>query len=136
VQVSKGVLFEDRQGQMYVGTAAGLFRWQGGWSFAPAGGLEGRRVRALAEGPAGRIWVGTDKGLCELRGAGCSTDRLPPSLLDLEISAIYADAAGGLWLGGAGRVLYWKDDSYRSMSASDGIPNAPVTAIVGDDRGI
>jgi signal transduction histidine kinase/ligand-binding sensor domain-containing protein/CheY-like chemotaxis protein len=132
----KGVLFEDSRGHIYVGSGSGLFLWRSGWSFTPAGGLPDKRVRAIAEDAGGRIWVATEKGICQLRDGQCSTAAAPAPLRDFETYALYADPGGGLWLGGAGRMAHWNGSGLRIMSAADGMPNANVRAIVGDQGGV
>ncbi|MDR3701716.1 MAG: two-component regulator propeller domain-containing protein [Candidatus Sulfopaludibacter sp.] len=134
--LSDAVLSEDHQGQIYAGNRSGLFLWQKGWNFSPVAALPDKHVRAMAEDNTGRIWVATDKGVCELRGLQCFADSAPRSTQGLETTALYADRQGGLWLGGAGHVWYWNDNTIHRFTASDGVPNATVTAIIGDDHGV
>jgi signal transduction histidine kinase/ligand-binding sensor domain-containing protein/CheY-like chemotaxis protein len=131
-----GVLFEDSRGRVYVGSGSGLFLWRGAWSFTPASGLPDKRIRAIAEDAAGRIWVATEKGICQLRDSQCFIGAAPAYLRDFETYALYADPGGGLWLGGAGRVAHWNGTALRIMAAADGLPAANVTAIVGDRQGV
>jgi ligand-binding sensor domain-containing protein len=99
------VLFEDRLGQIYAGNRSGLFLWQKDWNFIAAAALPDKHVRAMAEDNSGRIWVATDRGVCELRGSRCFSDSVPQSIQGLETTALYADHQGGLWLGSGGRVM-------------------------------
>jgi ligand-binding sensor domain-containing protein len=69
VLARKGLLFEDSRKQVYVAGETGLLLWRTGWNFTPAIGLADKHVTAIAEDSGGRIWLGTQNGLCELRGA-------------------------------------------------------------------
>lgn len=59
--------------------------------------LAGSRVHAIAEGPDGRIWVGTEKGLSVYDGNSWTTitDKLP----DLFVTSIAFDKDGTAWIG-------------------------------------
>jgi len=136
VLASKGLLFEDSRKQVYVAGETGLLLWRNGWNFTPAIGLPDKHVMAIAEDSGGRIWVGTQKGLCELRGARCLVDKVPAPLRNFQAYALYGDREDGLWLGGFGQVLYWNHNTLRVLSGANGIPDARVTAITGDERGV
>ncbi|MGH7977790.1 MAG: ligand-binding sensor domain-containing protein, partial [Limisphaerales bacterium] len=59
-------LFESRDGRLWAGSGNGLGCWDGHqWKlFDTRDGLSGNGVRAIAEDPAGHLWVGTqDSGL-------------------------------------------------------------------------
>jgi signal transduction histidine kinase/ligand-binding sensor domain-containing protein/CheY-like chemotaxis protein len=130
------VLFEDSRRQIYLGGRTGLYLWQNGGNLITVTGLPDKSVTAMAEASGGRLWVATEKGLCELRGSRCFADAVPGPLKEFDTYALLADRGGGLWLGGAGRVLHWRGDQLRVLAAPDGIPDARITAIAGDERGI
>jgi ligand-binding sensor domain-containing protein/signal transduction histidine kinase len=88
-------MVEDREGNLWVGTRAGLQR------------LSPRRVtrltdlpipRALETSPDGSVWVGTASGLMRFSGGGRQLygerDGLPGSV----VLALHADRAGTLWV--------------------------------------
>ena len=58
-------LLEDRDGDLWVGTAAGLYRFQGGRfsRFAKSDGLSDDEVLSIHEDREGSLWVGTREGL-------------------------------------------------------------------------
>ncbi len=63
-------LVQDRAGYLWVGTANGLYRFDGGRVRRHALGTAGddTGIVALHVDPAGRLWVGTGKGLFLLQG--------------------------------------------------------------------
>jgi signal transduction histidine kinase/ligand-binding sensor domain-containing protein/DNA-binding response OmpR family regulator len=111
-------LLVDRAGTLWVGTAAGLSRYDPGTdSFdrfvhdpANPDSLAGNLVTALAEGGDGAIWVGAD-GLNRLDPASGRVTRHqhdpdnPASLSNNFIWAIHIDGAGQIWIGTNGSGL-------------------------------
>jgi len=130
------VLFEDSRGQSYVGGNTGLYPWRNGRFLAPVSGLPDPRVTAMAEDRSGRVWVATQKGVCELRGRECFADAVPAALRTFQAYVLTADSGGGLWLGGAGQVLRWRDSQVLALGSADGLPDARVTGLVSDERGL
>ena len=63
--------FEDSRGWLWIGTALGIFRWNGAHlrHFGAADGLPGQEVNrdAILEDAAGTVWFGMDGGLAFFR---------------------------------------------------------------------
>ena len=130
------VMFEDSRNQIYVGGRTGLFLRDNSGTFSAAAGLPDTSVTAVTEDSEGRIWVATEKGVCELRGSQCFTDAVPGPIQRVPAYALYAGREGGVWLGGAGQVLYWNAGGQRVLGAGAGVPDARVTGILSDDHGV
>jgi len=136
LQSSVWVLFEDSGGQLYAGGNTGLYPWRNGRFLARISGLPDPRVTAMAEDRSGRVWVATQKGVCELRGPKCFTDTVPAALRTFQAYVLTADPGGGLWLGGAGQVLRWRDSELLALGPADGLPDTRVSGLVSDERGL
>ncbi|GHA77653.1 ligand-binding sensor domain-containing diguanylate cyclase [Cognatilysobacter bugurensis] len=103
-QISALAIAQDREGYIWVGTQAGLARFDGVrfTSYTPETepGLAGMQVRALHAGRDGRVWIGTYKGLSVRDGGGFRS--LPPAdpkrYPQLDIYAITEDANGTVWV--------------------------------------
>jgi signal transduction histidine kinase/CheY-like chemotaxis protein len=92
-------LHADRQGRLWVGTAAGLFR-QDGDRFRPLGqrqGLSGQRIEGIHETPRGDLLVAARAGLVRLEGERFLSLPLPAPQPGPQTVA--ADDAGRLYLG-------------------------------------
>jgi len=63
-------LLQDRQGFLWVGSEAGLFRYEGARfeAFALQNGLPSSEITALFEDDSGILWVGTRMGLAQWNG--------------------------------------------------------------------
>src|SRR5258705_10932260 len=69
-------------------------------------GLPSDRVRAIAQGPDGAMWFGTEAGLAKFDGRRTQTVTIPD--LSPKILALQSDQWGGLWVGtetGAARLF-------------------------------
>ena len=147
-------LLEAEDGTFWVGTLAnGLARYERREGTADyfrraGGGLSSDRVRALAEDADGRLWVGTDAGLCRLddaAGGGRFTclradPRDPTRLASDDVLALHARPNGSLWVGTAGGLhrLDTRDVGAgftRYTAAESDLPDDVVYAIVEDDAG-
>src|ERR1017187_1849699 len=63
-------LMQDRTGFLWVGTADGLFRYDGRQfrAYTKAQGLPSVQIEALHQTADGEIWAGTSQGLARLPG--------------------------------------------------------------------
>src|SRR5215813_2737734 len=94
------VIYEDRNGRLWVGTDAGLFRMQNE-SLIRVDGSDGApriSAHAICEDRAGRLLVG-GRGLLILRGMEATYYTSNESLADNSIRTIRQTADGALWIG-------------------------------------
>ncbi len=149
-------LYEDRAGDLWVGTyGGGLAQIARGsnvvtrYPVAASGseGLSGPLASAIVEDTRGNLWVGTIGGglnLLERRTGRFfhyrRNDRDPRSLGDDTVYALHIDAQGQLWVGTAGggldRVIGSSDDpdAVRFESQPD-MPSQVVWGIESDAEG-
>ena len=138
-------VYEDRKGDLWVGTVAGMNRMDprdGSFRRLPAGGTGRRRavpplVKALAPGRPGRMWVGThDDGLQELDLETGALRSWPPpgagrlALGSSQIEALLVDPGGALW------VATWRGGLRRfsptALLLSEGAQKARIPAGLAD----
>lgn len=97
-------LLAAHDGSLWAGTeGGGLVHIQSGRMqiFSAAEGLTNGFVRTITEDEQGKIWVGTDNGLFQIKGR--RVQRMDNSTLTgpLPIHSIYEDRNHHLWVGGA-----------------------------------
>ncbi len=128
-------------GDVWVGSPAGLARYDGvSWTIQDTG-LASSNVRALAVGPGGTIWAGAshvtaggvsryDPATAGLRGQ--TWQPLPDfnGPLPNLATALAVDAAGHLWVGTDGYgVSRWDGSTWQTFTTADGLASDMVYAI-------
>ncbi|MCE9671751.1 ATP-binding protein [Myxococcus stipitatus] len=129
------------EGVLWVGTTGGL--WQvplsGGVArqYTEADGLPSPVITALAHaGGDNRLWVGTKSGVALMTGGQLEPHPFPVPGPDArpEVTALFRDASGGLWMGTDSGLVSWNGTVARRFTAVDGLP-AGVTSLLSDSRG-
>ncbi|HEY5612414.1 MAG TPA: diguanylate cyclase [Lysobacter sp.] len=123
-QISALAIAQDRQGYLWVGTQAGLARFDGvrfvGYTPDSEPHLPGIWVRALHAGRDGRLWIGTYKGLAVYDGdsfttvAAADAARWPA----LDVAALGEDAAGQVWVATTAGVFRVQDGFLHHVAGS------------------
>ena len=108
------ILFGDSRNALWIGSVVGgLSCWQGGKlsKFTMSNGLPSESVTALAEDPAGRIWVGTEAGLAVLQDGRAVSLKGAEIFSGKPIATLFCDHNGTMWAGvtGAGIFSYQGD---------------------------
>jgi len=123
-QVSALTIAQDRQGYIWVGTQAGLARFDGVRfvSYTPDTDpqLPGTWIRALHAARDGRLWIGTYKGVTVYDGL--TFKHVPaPDLArwpELDVFAFAEDAAGEIWVATGSGVFTVRGDRLRPVAGS------------------
>ncbi len=113
-------LLQDRQGYVWIGTQAGLNRFDGfGFeTFGLRDGLAGDFIWALAEGPDGSLWIGTRTGLSRRDPNGRITSfDLDDDLPSPEVRVLTITADSTVWLGTPNGLAYLRQGQIYRVEA-------------------
>ncbi len=136
------VVLQTRDGYIWLGTEAGLVRFDGvrfttfDRHNTPA--LQQHSVRALAEAPDGTLWIGTQAGgLVRYRDGRFSSFGRAHGLSDPAVYALHIDRAGTLWVGtfGAG-LARWTGTRFETIDRTDGLAHNHVRSLFEDRDGV
>jgi signal transduction histidine kinase/CheY-like chemotaxis protein/ligand-binding sensor domain-containing protein len=104
------IVFQTRDGYLWVGTEAGLARFDGvhftTFRVADTPGLADNLIRCFYEDGAGTLWIGTQGGLSRYRDG--KFERVAE--VNQPVSAIAAESNGRIWIATWGQGLweYWQ----------------------------
>ena len=110
-----------------------------------------KKVRCVAKGPDGNIWVGTTDGILIMsyKNNKISIEQVKPSeeepskiLMSNDIVCLALDRQGDMWVGtnGGGIAHTLGKDSkgfwlFENFGSADGLPNEEIRGMTFDDRG-
>ncbi len=137
VRMGVEVMVERNGSELWVGTADGLFRWDGrAWGRLEPGGLAPSGVIALHNGQAGEVWAGLEGGglLC-VRERRITMVRAPNGPQVQTFSAVYERRDGVLCAGIANAGL-WSGplDRLQRMEIPKLYKQATVLALAEDSQ--
>lgn len=129
-------IHQDRSGMLWVGTQAGLARWNGEeWQvIAFENGFPKAPVRAIADDADGNVWIGTSgAGLIRI-GSGKMTEyHVTDGLPSEEVSSLYVDEENVLWAGTIGSGLArFQNGAWTRFTTREGLASNIVLYLVED----
>jgi signal transduction histidine kinase/ligand-binding sensor domain-containing protein len=132
------VLYEDREGSVWIGTPVGLYRQAESTItlLTERQGLSLNWTYSILQDRAGAIWIGTwGGGLNKYENSRFIRYHLRADFQSDTISSIYEDNSGRLWVGANGGVGYFKNDRFQKYEDESGLLNHEVWAIHEDRSG-
>ncbi len=111
-------LIVDAGGRVWAATDRGLWRLMADGPAQPYPGLAGLAISSVTEDSAGYLWVWVGgRGLAQVPALGTTTVEIEPVEGLAEVSVLYFDRDGALWLGNSdslhrrvgGRLELWPD---------------------------
>jgi len=132
-------LYEGSQGALWIGTTAGLYRYEGGkltWS-AGKERLAFPDIRAITQTPDHTLWFGmSGGGLGRLRDDQIQQFRKTDGLGSDFVACLYAEPDGTLWMGTSDHGLArLKQGRFATITSAQGLPSDIICHIVNDGRG-
>ncbi len=138
-QDSVNAIVQTRDGFLWVGTGAGLARFDGVRfrKFGLQDGLHSVWITALAEDWEGALWAGTSGGGVSRWKNGRFTsfgvaEGFPSGG---DVIALAAERNGPVWIGTARGLVRWHDGAFTMVGEAQGLPQKQVRALLQDSRG-
>ena len=126
-------LLSEANNELWVGTDAGLFHWNGK---APSRSAlptrrDGLQVLTMLRDRESNIWVGTSRGLLRANAKGVSFSDETALGTSGAVNALFEDREGNLWVGGTNGLERIRNSAFVTYSKTAGLPserNGPIYA--------
>ena len=131
-------MIQDRQSNVWLGTANGLFRVTPNGVSSPDHKEDRTNggVTALFEDREGNLWVGSARGIERIRDSAFITYAIPEGLPSENNGPIYVDGNDQTWFAPQDGGLYWFKGTHVEKVTQAGIGSDVVYAIIGDTNGV
>ncbi|HEU5123568.1 MAG TPA: two-component regulator propeller domain-containing protein [Verrucomicrobiae bacterium] len=133
-------MMQDSEGRVWFCNGSGASYYQDGKlnAFGRARGfVEYVGVRAVAEGPRGTLWFGTEPGDVWKFSDDALTQFHPPKeWSNARVSALLPEADGSVWVGTlGGGLLHFENGKFTRITSREGLPDNSITQLLKDDQG-
>jgi CheY-like chemotaxis protein/signal transduction histidine kinase/ligand-binding sensor domain-containing protein len=129
-------LFQDRDGYMWIGTQAGLNRYDGSdfEIFSVRDGLANDWINAIAQDSAGTLWIATNGGLSSFQPGGFKNYSTTEGLPHKRVLSLAIDKKN-IWCGTDAGLSRWNGKAFQNYHEADGLPKLAINALLLDHRG-
>ena len=125
-------LTQTRDGYIWIGTQAGLARFDGVkfdvFDKRNTPEFKSNDIRSLFEDSNGALWVGTSFGLVRWQNQRFATFTTNEGLPDNNVGPIAEDREGNLWIATSDALAIYRGGNFKTVSAPNGIRELLVTA--------
>ena len=127
-------ILQTRDGFLWVGTSAGLARFDGvkftAVKLPVAAKYNPVYITALGEDSDGRLWIGTQQnGLFRLIQGRILRYTTRRGLLDDSVTSLAADKRGMVWIGTPSGLNLWTGKDFKSFTPNDGLPDKFISGV-------
>ncbi|HTQ49521.1 MAG TPA: two-component regulator propeller domain-containing protein, partial [Candidatus Acidoferrales bacterium] len=133
-------MMQDSSDRVWICNGSGAYYYQDGTfsAFDQARGFVANiGVRAIAEGPRGTLWFGTEPGdLWQFTKDLPARHHPPADWPNARVAALLPDADGGVWIGTlGGGLLRFQNGTFTRITTQQGLPDNSITQLLEDQDG-
>jgi ligand-binding sensor domain-containing protein/signal transduction histidine kinase len=129
-------IWGEERGGLLILTASGLVRWQHD-QFLPYQAAAGISINQFCyRVRSGAFWCSDTAGLHRIKDDQISTYTIRDGLSSLNVSTVYEDRQGNVWIGTANAGLNrLQQGRFTHFTTKDGLPKEPIRSIYQDRQG-
>lgn len=133
-------MMQDTTGRVWFANGSGAYYFQNNKLTvfgSDRGFVENIGVRALAEGPRGTLWFGTEPGdLWRVVNDVPTRFHPPVEWPNARVSALLPDPDGSVWIGTlGGGLLRFENGTFTRITTQQGLPDNSITQLLDDGAG-
>lgn len=129
-------LYQDRQGNLWIGTNQGLNLFKNGKPGLSVPQLAQQTVTALHEDRQGGLWIGTyGNGLHHWKDGRLASFSTTDGLSNNVVMALHEDRHGVLWIGTFAGLNSWRDGKFSHYDVRHGLAHDYVRTLYEDKAG-
>jgi signal transduction histidine kinase/ligand-binding sensor domain-containing protein len=133
-------IMQDSSGRVWFANGSGAYYFQDGkltMFGSEHGFVDNIGVRALAEGPRGTLWFGTEPGdLWRIVNDVPTRFHPPTEWPNARVSALLPDEDGSVWIGTlGGGLLHFEAGTFTRITTRRGLPDNSITQLLDDGAG-
>ena len=134
-------MVQDDRGFLWFGGAEGVTRFDGAVFEAlnqdNLAGLSSNSIGHLALVSDGSLWLGTaGGGVFRLRGGEIVEEIAATSLPNPEVTALWVDPTGSLWVGTPAGLCQWDGEEIRVFGVDEGLPSDWIGSLRAHNQGM
>ncbi len=131
-------LFEDRTGNIWVGSLEGVQRLRMAddsngvaafETYNAQGGAANNFIRDITEDSEGSLWLGTDRGIERFRDGRFTTWGSQRGLTEQFARTVLEDKSGAIWVGTSDGLFRFADQKVRRFGREDGLLNSAILSL-------
>lgn len=133
-------LFKDSKNIIWIGTNAGLYKYQNGviYEIKAVNELKQEGIEflmlSIAEDKDGAIWIGTEHGVIKYEEKGVTIFNDKNNFVNKRILSIVTDSKKNLWLGSEEGVFHYDYKTFSKISQKNGLSSNAVNLLQIDDQ--
>jgi PAS domain S-box-containing protein len=131
------LLYEDRQGVLWIGTEEGYLVRLADGTFTPVqtDGTPADNRRSVLEDRQGRLWMETIDGLIRWDGGRATAFTTKNGLPNNVVLCLFEDRQGAVWVGTQRGAARWKDGQWTSYTPETGLAYLDIAVLCEDREG-
>lgn len=129
-------IIQDRKGNIWMASSDGIFKYDGKSFTNITDKVSSARFFSVLEDSKGNFWFGsTGSGVYHYDGKSFTNFTTKDGLVNNEVTNIYEDRTGNIWLGTNGGASRYDGKSFKNYTTKEGLQSNDINSIIEDKTG-
>ncbi|MGY3215053.1 ligand-binding sensor domain-containing protein [Mucilaginibacter sp. HD30] len=129
-------IIQDRKGDVWIASSEGIFKYDGQSFTKITAKVSSARFFSVLEDSKGNFWFGSiGSGVYYYDGKSFKNFTTKNGLANNDVTTIYEDRTGNIWLGTNGAASRYDGKSFKNFTTKDGLQSNDINSIIEDKTG-